>query len=97
MRPSCLADHSTKNDRESTGPATPLMTARTANVCVDSRFNMLTGLVQALKAAPSMLHSNVEPGVSVTKLKVTIGPSTEAPLAGPDMIVAVGGARTVQL
>ncbi len=58
---------------------------------------MLTGLVQAPNAAPSILHSKPAPGVSLVKAKVTTGPRTEAPLAGPDVTVTAGGAITVQL
>jgi hypothetical protein len=86
-----------KNDRESTGPATPSMTARTAKVSVDSRLTKVAGFVQALNGAPSMLHSNVEPGVSVTKVNVTTGMSTVEPSAGPEVIVATGGGWMDQL
>jgi hypothetical protein len=73
------------------------MTARTENVCVDSRFSKLFGLVQAVHAPPSMLHWKVAPGVSLVKLKETTGPRLDEPFAGPPVIVTFGGGRIVQL
>ena len=64
---------------------------------MESRFSMLYGLVQALKAAPSTLHWKVAPEVSLTKLKETTGPRLEDPFAGPDVMVTCGGGRIVQL
>jgi hypothetical protein len=87
----------TKNDRELVGPATPPITARTANVSDDSKLDRLTGLVQALKGAPLMLHSKVEPGVSLTNVNVTDRANTVLPLDGPDVTVTLGGGRTFQL
>lgn len=86
----------TKKVLDCEGPGTPSITARTENVCEESKPSRLFGLVHALQAPLSTLHWKVAPGVSLMKAKLTTGPRLEEPFAGPEVMVTFGGARIVQ-
>ncbi len=66
-------------------------TARTSNVCGPSASVVVSGVVQAAKAAPSRLHSNVAPA---SELNANVGELFLVGPLGPAVSVVSGAVRS---
>ena len=87
----------TVKDRETGAPTFPgASMARTENVWAPSaRGASVKGEIQLLNAPVSTLHSKVEPCSRDSKRKVGVESVVVLPLAGPAVILAVGGVVSV--